>query len=86
MLCLGMTAEGHKKVLGFVETTRAEAVAGLLQDLIDRGLRYDAGLLCVIDGAKGLHKVIRDVFGVYAPVQRCTWHKRENVVNKLTKK
>ena len=40
----------------------------LLQDLLDRGLRYDQGLLCIIDGAKGLRKAIADVFGPYAQV------------------
>ncbi len=28
----------------------------------------------------------KDVFGDYTQVQRCTWHKRENMVSKLTKK
>ena len=88
VLCVGITAEGHKRILGFVETTteNAQAIAGLLEVLIERGLRYDEGLLCVIDGAKGLRAAIRDVFGKYAQVQRCTWHKRENVVGHLKKK
>ena len=88
VLCVGITAEGNKRILGFVETTteNAQAIAGLLEDLIARGLRHDEGLLCVIDGAKGLRKAIRDVFGTYAQVQRCTWHKRENVVGHLKKK
>jgi transposase-like protein len=34
----------------------------------------------VVDGAKGLRKAIRAVFGAQAPVQRCQWHKWENVV------
>ncbi len=58
----------------------------MLEGLNNRGLCYDQGLLCVVDGAKGLYKAVKDVFGDYTQVQRCTWHKRENVVSKLTKK
>ncbi len=46
-------------------------------------LRTDHGLLCVIDGAKGLRKAIQTVFGRQAVVQRCQWHKRENVLRYL---
>ena len=34
----------------------------------------------VIDGAKGLRKAVGNVFRDRAAVQRCQWHKRENVV------
>ena len=86
--------DGRKLPLGFVETTTensdgypsAEAIKGLLQDLIGRGLAFEQGLLCVIDGAKGLFKAVREVFGSLACVQRCQWHKRENVVSYLAKK
>ena len=40
----------------------------------------ESGLLCIIDGAKGLRKALQTVFGPQAVVQRCQWHKRENVV------
>ena len=39
----------------------------------------------VLDGAKGLRAAVRDVFGEDVPVQRCPWHKGENVVSYLTK-
>ena len=39
----------------------------------------------VLDGAKGLRAAVTDVFGDRAPVQRCQWHKRENVVRYLPK-
>lgn len=42
------------------------------------GLKYDHGLLVVMDGAKGLRKAVDKVFGKKAAVQRCHWHKREN--------
>lgn len=46
---------------------------------------HDLGLFRkVLDGAKGLRAAVRDVFGD-VPVQRCQWHRRENVVSYLTK-
>ena len=59
--------------------------AAFLRELVERGLRYQLGLLCVIDGAKGLRKALQTVFGSHAVVQRCQWHKRENVVAYLPK-
>jgi len=55
----------------------------MLSDLIQRGLNYEYGLLCVIDGSKGIHKAVEKVFGYKAVIQRCQWHKRENVVSYL---
>lgn len=88
VICLGLTLDGRKLPLGFIETTteNTEAIKGLFTDLVGRGLRFDEGLLCVIDGAKGLFKAVREIFGAYAQVQRCQWHKRENVVSYLPKK
>ncbi len=63
--CVGITEEGQKCVLGFVEAT-TENVEGVLLNLIERGLRYEKGLLVCIDGAKGLRKAVEDVFGEYA--------------------
>jgi transposase-like protein len=59
--------------------------AAFLRTLVKRGLRLEPGLLCVIDGAKGLRTAIRTVFGVQALIQRCQRHKRENVVRYLPK-
>ena len=85
VICLGVDSSGHKIPLGFIETTteNSSAIKGLLQDLIRRELDFTDGLLCVVDGAKGLHKAIKEVFGEFALVQRCQWHKRENVVSYL---
>jgi len=47
-------------------------------------LKFEDGLLCVIDGAKGLKKAVIDVFGDAAIIQRCQWHKRENVISYLS--
>ena len=38
----------------------------------------------MLDGAKGLRAAVQEVFGDI-PVQRCQWHKRENVVSYLAK-
>jgi transposase-like protein len=94
-VALGITLSGDKVILGFIQTgTENERVCSeFLQSLLDRGLRIDQGLLCivrlrltkVIDGAKGLHKAIQKVFGPWALIQRCQWHKRENVVSYLPK-
>ncbi len=42
-------------------------------------------LLVVVDGGKGLRAGVADVYGDRAEVQRCQWHKRENVVSDLAK-
>ncbi len=82
VIALGVTVTGEKVILGFVQTaTENERVcAAFLRELVERGLRTAQGLLCVIDGAKGLRKALHTVFGSQAVVQRCQWHKRENVV------
>ena len=87
VIALGLTLQGQKKILGFVQTaTENELVcAAFLRALVERGLRVEPGLLCIIDGAKGLRTAIQTVFGAQALVQRCQWHKRENVVRYLPK-
>ena len=52
-------------------------------DLEVRGFVAPHGLLVVFDGAKGLRAAVRDVDGPDVAVQRCQWHKRENVVGYL---
>lgn len=37
----------------------------------------------VIDGSKGLRAAVQRVLGGHAVVQRCRWHKRENVLKYL---
>ena len=86
VIALGVTMKGEKVVLGFVQTaTENERVCSqFLRSLLERGLNVDQGVLCVIDGAKGLRKAVDKVFGAKAAVQRCQWHKRENVVGYLS--
>lgn len=85
VIVLGVTDQGCKIPLGIVQTSteNSKSVGNLLLNLVERGLKYDEGLLCVIDGAKGLRKAVSEVFGAAAIVQRCQWHKRENVVSYL---
>ena len=84
---LGVTVQGEKVLLGFVETSTENETtcAEFLQGLVARGLRDEGGLLIVMDGGKGLHAGARRVFGRQTPIQRCQWHKRENVVAYLPK-
>ena len=85
LTALGITLDGKKVVLGFVETaTENETVcAEFLRGLLGRGLSVEKGLLVILDGAKGLRKAVERVFAGHALVQRCQWHKRENVVSYL---
>jgi len=87
IIALGVTVEGRKVFLGIIQssTENHKVCKDFLLNLIDRGLRYDKGLLCIIDGAKGIRKAINEVFGIQGIVQRCQWHKRENIVAYLPK-
>lgn len=87
LIALGITMDGKKKVLGFVQTSTENSVVceEFLKGLLDRGLNINEGILCVIDGSKGLRKGIEEAFGGFALVQRCQWHKRENVLKYLPK-
>lgn len=87
VIALGVTREGRKVPLGFIQTgaENERVCREMLEGLLDRGLRIGSGLLCVIDGSRGLRKAIDGVFGSKALIQRCQWHKRENVVGYLPK-
>lgn len=88
VVALGITITGEKILLGFIEagTENHRICRDFLRELIDRGLNVDNEILFVIDGAKGLRKGIYDVFGKHGLVQRCQWHKRQNVLSYLGKK
>jgi transposase-like protein len=87
VIALGITMSGDKRFLGFVETdTENEKVlTPFLRSLIERGLDASQGLLVILDGGKGLGSAVKKVFRGRALVQRCQWHKRENVVSHLSK-
>jgi len=85
LLVVGLTRQGQKIILGFMEakTEAHPCVVALLQNLQARGFQVTGPLLVLLDGAKGLRKGVREVFGDRALIQRCQWHKRENVVSKI---
>ena len=82
MVALGVTIDGYKIVLGIeqIHSENARAIEQWLDRLIERGLKFEDGILFIIDGSKGIRKAIERKFSVYAMIQRCRWHKQENVV------
>lgn len=87
IIALGVTIEGEKVPLGFVQAAseNERVCRQFIDDLISRGLRYEDGLLVVLDGSKGLLGAIRKALDGYVCIQRCQWHKRENIVSYLPK-
>jgi len=88
VIALGVTTKGDKRILGVVQTAteNKKAIAQFLRDLEERGFASKGErLLAVVDGSKGLIAAVRDVFGDRVEIQRCQWHKRENVVSYLSK-
>jgi putative transposase len=87
VVALGITMEGDKIILGFVETSTENHVVchQFITGLKDRGLNTDKEILFIIDGGKGLRKGIKKVLGEKAVIQRCQWHKREDVLGYLSK-
>lgn len=85
VIAMGVTARGKKQFLGFVETdTENERVlTPFLRSLLERGMNVTQGLLVVIDGGKGLRAAVNQALKRRAVVQRCMWHKRENVLRYL---
>jgi transposase-like protein len=84
---LGVDEAGQKHVLGLWHgaTENSTVARALLSDLRERGLDTEAALLVVIDGAKALHKAVKEVFGERALIQRCRVHKLRNVMEHLPK-
>lgn len=85
IIALGVTLTGEKIPLGFIQssTENARSIKEMLSTIISRGFVYDQGLLCVIDGAKGIYKAVKETFEKHVVIQRCQWHKRENVLSYL---
>lgn len=88
VVALGLTADGHKQVLGLRQgaTENAVVVTSLLEELQERGLDTSRPTLFVLDGAKALVAGVKRVFGRQALVQRCQVHKRRNVKAHLPKR
>lgn len=87
IIALGVTLSGEKIILGMIETgtENGPVCRDFLNQLKERGLQTEKKILFVVDGSKGLKKGIQTVFGKQAIIQRCQWHKRENVVAYLPK-
>ncbi len=85
MVGLGVTLAGKKIVLGVEQMSaeRSQALTQWFDRLITRGFQFEQGVLFIVDGSKGIRKAIAQKFGPYALVQRCRWHKRENIVSYL---
>jgi transposase-like protein len=85
VIALAMTMQGDKVFVGFaqMDTENTRAMTNFLRSLRDRGLDLSAGALAVIDGSKGLRSALTAVFRGQVLIQRCQWHKRENVVSYL---
>jgi transposase-like protein len=84
---IGVDLQGKKHILGLTEgaTENAEVVKGLLEELVERGVKPDRKRLFVIDGGKALRAAIDAVYGKDNPVQRCRTHKLRNVLGYLPK-
>ena len=87
IIALGVTLDGQKIPLGFVQaaTENERVCRRFLADLVDRGLQYEAGLLVVSDGAKELYNSVTSTLKGYVCVQRCQYHKRKNLESYLPK-
>ena len=88
IVALGITDKGIKIPLDFIQTSteNSRAIGQLLKRLKEKKFTFQYGLLVVVDGSKGIYKAVTNVFGKKAIVQRCQWHKRENVLSYLTEK
>src|SRR3990172_4507855 len=87
VVALGITISGEKRFLGFVETDteNEQVLTPFLRSLLERGLDISQGLLVIVDVGKRLRAAVNKAFRHRALVQRCQWHKRENVVSYLSK-
>ena len=82
VIALGITLPGLRRN-GHGEHHGADAVPAVVGRAGPRPLPQ--GVLVILDGGKGLRTAVRKAFRGRALVQRCQWHKRENVVSYLAK-
>ena len=59
VVTLGITIDGTKVPLGIWlgSTENSRVCTAMLQNLLERGLRIDESILCVVDGGKGVHRL-----------------------------
>ena len=82
---MGINDRGKKIFLGFRQgkTENYSDVAALLDSFVERDLNKTKATLFVIDGSPALKKGIKDVFGDRAVIQRCTLHKKRNILDNI---
>src|SRR3954468_11822618 len=85
VVALVVTADGTKVPVGLRlgDTENKVVVTDLLADPVARGLRFEHGILAVLDASKAVRSAVAKVFGAKALVQRCTLHKRRNITGYL---
>ena len=85
IVAIGVDSDGCKHVLGLREgsSENSRVATGLLNDLVERGVKADRRRLFVIDGSKALRCAIDAVYGPENAVQRCRNHKIRNVLGYL---
>ena len=88
VIALGITLSGEKRFLGLRgdghgEREGVDAVPAFTAR--DGDFDSSQGLLVIIDGGKGLKAAVKKAFRKRVLIQRCQWHKRENVVSYLSK-
>lgn len=71
VIAMGVTSQGIKKPLDVIQTSteNSRCMKEMLSGIIARGLKFEQGLLVVIDGGKGIHKAVKETFGQYAVQQ-----------------
>jgi len=85
IVALGVTIEGKNVILD-IEQSHSEnsvVIKQFLGRLIERDLRFEGGILFIVNGSKGIISAIRQQFQEYAFIQRCQWHKQQNVTSYL---
>ena len=85
LVALGITIDGVKVILDIDQShsENSNVVRQLFDRLIERGIRFEEGILFIVDGAKGIIGAIKRQFEEYAFIQRCQWHKQQNVTGYL---
>src|SRR3990167_4800792 len=68
MAALGVAIDGRKIVLGIeqIHSENAKAIEQWFDSMIERGLKFEDGILFIIDGSKGIRKAIERKFSIYA--------------------
>ncbi len=82
VVALVITTDGTKIPVGLWDgdTENTVVVKDLLADLVGRGLRFEAGILCVIDGTMALAAGVQPDIGQHAVIQRCVVHYAERPI------